>query len=166
MTIASLPILIPFPPPFPTLISIPMMIFSFQLMLGYHSPKLPKRFSNLSISRNILATIIEKSSPYISKAESLVHPRLLFLSDEFFKRIIGFFGCIFTISVLIPLPLTNLIPGLGYLIAAFGLLGRDGLIILIGLILGCIGTALTAATLFLGVGFFNIAKDWFLQIFS
>jgi hypothetical protein len=165
MTISSLPILIPIPPPFPTLISIPMMIFSFQLMLGYHSPKLPKRFSNFSISRNILATIIEKSSPYIRKAESLVHPRLPVLSDEFFKRVIGFFGCIFTISVLIPLPLTNLIPGLGYMIAAFGLLGRDGLIILIGLTVGCVGTLLTAITLFLGVEVIGIIKDWFLQIF-
>ncbi|MFT6106043.1 MAG: hypothetical protein ACJA0S_000422 [Rickettsiales bacterium] len=165
MTISSLAILIPLPPPFPSLIAIPMMIFSFQLMLGYHSPKLPKRFSNFSISRNILATIIEKSSPFIRKAESFVHPRLLVLSDDFFKRVIGFFGCIFTLSVLIPIPLTNLIPGLGYLIASFGLLGRDGLIILIGLVIGCIGTALTAITLFIGVEFLHIIKNWFLQIF-
>jgi hypothetical protein len=166
MTIVSLPILIPLPPPFPSLISIPMMIFSFQLMLGFESPKLPKRFSNISIKRSILATIIEKSSPYIRKAESLVHPRLLILSDQFFKRIIGFFCFIFAMSVLLPLPLSNLIPGLGYLLASFGLLGRDGLIIILGLVVGCIGTLFTIIAVFLGVEVFNIVKDWFLQIFS
>jgi hypothetical protein len=72
MTIFSLPIIIPLPPPFPSLISIPMVVFSFQMMIGCKSPRLPKRLSNLSISRNVLAMMIEKSAPYIRKAESFV----------------------------------------------------------------------------------------------
>ncbi|MFT5703183.1 MAG: hypothetical protein ACJAZX_001511 [Rickettsiales bacterium] len=165
MTIFSLPILIPLPPPFPSLVSIPMMIFSFQMMIGFHSPKLPKKLSNLSIKRHILATMIEKSAPYIRKAETIVRPRLLIFSSDWFHQIIGFFCFMFSLSVLIPVPLSNFIPGMGVLIASFGVLRRDGVMILIGLLLGCLGIVITIIALLLGVEAFGILKNWVLTIF-
>jgi hypothetical protein len=164
MTIFSLPIIIPLPPPFPSLISIPMVIFSFQMMVGYKSPRLPKKFSNLSVKRSVLAMMVEKSAPYIAKAETLVRPRLLILSSSWFRQIIGMFCFIFSMSVLLPLPLSNFIPGMGVLIASFGLLGKDGVIILLGLIIGCIGIAITATAVLLGVEAFNFIKDFFLNL--
>lgn len=166
MTIFSLPIIIPLPPPFPSLISIPMVVFSFQMMIGCKSPRLPKRLSNLSISRNVLAMMIEKSAPYIRKAESFVRPRLLIFSSRWFHQIIGLFCFIFSMSVLLPMPLSNFIPGMGILIASFGLLGRDGLIILSGLIVGCIGIVITTTAVLLGVEAIYIVKNWFLHWFS
>ena len=163
MTIFSLPILIPLPPPFPSLISIPMVIFSFQMMVGYKSPHLPKRFSNFSVSRHVLATMVEKSSPYIRKAESFVHPRLPIFSSDWFVKIIGFFCFVFSMSVLLPMPLSNFIPGMGVMIASFGLLGKDGVVILIGLLIGCIGLAITTTAVFLGVGAIYLLKDWILN---
>ena len=166
MTIFSLPIIIPLPPPFPSLISIPMVIFSFQMMIGYKSPKLPKKLSNLSVSRSVLAMMIEKSSPYIKKAESFVKPRLSMLSTDWFRQIIGLFCFTFSMSVLLPLPLSNFIPGMGVLIASFGLLGRDGVIILSGLVIGCVGIAVTATAVLLGVEALYIIKDFVLHLFS
>ncbi len=165
MTIFSLPIIIPLPPPFPSLISIPMVVFSFQMMLGYKSPRLPKRLSNLSVSRNVLAMMIEKSAPYIRKAETLVKPRLAIFSSGWFHQIIGLFCFIFSMSVLLPMPLSNFIPGMGVLIASFGLLGRDGVMILSGLIIGCIGITITTTAVFLGVEAIYIIKDWVLNWF-
>ena len=165
MTIFSLPIIIPLPPPFPSLISIPMVIFSFQMMVGYKSPRLPKKLSNLSVSRNVLAMMVEKSAPYIRKAESFVRPRLSMLSSDWFRKIIGFFCFAFSMSVLLPLPLSNFIPGMGVLIASFGLLGRDGVIILSGLLIGCIGIAITATAVFLGVEALYFIKDFILNLF-
>lgn len=165
MTIFSLPIIIPLPPPFPSIISIPMVLFSFQMMIGYKSPHLPKMFSNLSVSRKILALMIEKSSPYIKKAESIVRPRFMMLSSDFAIRVIGLFCFIFSMSVLLPMPLSNFIPGMGVLITSFGLLGRDGLIILFGLIIGSLGVLITSAAIFLGVeaiyALTKIVTNWF-----
>ncbi len=166
MTIFSLPIIIPLPPPFPSLISIPMVVLSFQMMIGYTSPKLPKKLSNLSVSRNILAMMVEKSSPYIRKAESFVKPRLSMLSSNWFKKIIGMFCFVFSMSVLLPMPLSNFIPGMGVLIASFGLLGRDGVIILLGLTIGCIGVIVTTVAVLLGVEALYFIKDFFLNWFS
>jgi len=165
MTIFSLPIIIPLPPPFPSLISIPMVVFSFQMMIGCKSPRLPEKLSNLSVKRSVLAMMVEKSAPYIRKAETFVKPRLSMLSSDWFRRVIGLFCFVFSMSVLLPMPLSNFIPGMGVLIASFGLLGKDGIIILLGLTIGSIGVVITTIAVLLGVEAFNFIKDFFLHLF-
>ncbi len=58
----SFPILIPLPPPLPSLIALPLIIFSLQMMAGLTAPKLPKIISQKSIERQLVAKIIEKAS--------------------------------------------------------------------------------------------------------
>ena len=69
------------------------------------------------------------------------------------KRIIGFFVLLFSSFVLLPIPLSNFVPGLGVLIISFGLLGKDGLVIILGIVVGGFGMALSLATLMLGAEF-------------
>ena len=162
----SLPIFIPLPPPFPSLISLPLLIFAVQMVVGLKAPKLPKIISRKTIKRAVLANIIEKSSIYFAKAEKLLKPRLTFLSKGIFERIVGFFILIFSISVLLPLPLGNLLPGVGILITSFGLIGKDGLVIILGLLVGLIGIAVTTiASVFLLVEFFGIIKNVVVGLF-
>lgn len=163
--IFALPILIPLPPPFPTLISVPLVIFSFQMMIGYPSPKLPKRFSKMSVKRSVLAMMVEKSAPYFKKADRLLKPRMLFLSQGVAERVVGFFVFIFAMSVFLPLPLSNYIPGIGILITSFGLIGRDGLVVLIGMITGLIGIAITTIAVIFGVEAIYMIKNIITNLF-
>ncbi len=158
MMIFAFGIVIPLPPPFPSIISIPLAIFSLQMALGYSAPKLPKRFSDLSVKRSVLAMLVQKSSPYIRRVERILRPRLSFMTYGIMERVIGVFTLIFSVSIFLPIPLSNFIPGLGILIISFGLLGKDGLIVIIGLIVGSIGIAITTASVFLGVEVFNYLK--------
>jgi len=48
------------------------------------------------------------------------------------------------------LPFTNFIPALGIIAMSLGLLSRDGFIILIGIVIGVIGTIFTLAIIILG----------------
>lgn len=159
MMIFAFGIVIPLPPPFPSIISIPLVIFSLQMAFGYSAPKLPKKFSDLSVKRSVLAMLVQKSSPYIRKVEKILRPRLSFMTHGIMERIIGVFTLIFSISIFLPIPLSNFIPGLGILIISFGLLGKDGLVVIIGLIVGSIGIAITTASVFLGVEAFHYLKD-------
>jgi hypothetical protein len=159
MMIFAFGIVIPLPPPFPSIISIPLAIFSLQMALGYSAPKLPKRFSDLSVKRSVLAMLVQKSSPYIRRVERILRPRLSFMTRGVMERVIGVFTLIFSASIFLPIPLSNFIPGLGILIISFGLLGKDGLIVIIGLTVGSIGIAITTASVFLGVEAFNYLKD-------
>ena len=151
MMIFALPIIIPLPPPLPSIMSVPVVVFSFQMMVGFSSPKLPKRLSNIAIKRSILAMLVEKSAPYLSKAEKLLKPRLSFFSSSWFEKIIGFFTFIFSLLVLLPIPFSNFLPGLGVLVTSFGLIGRDGLVIITGLAIGIIGAIIVAITLLFGI---------------
>ena len=64
---------------------------------------------------------------------------------------------IFCASILVPLPATNTTPGIALAIAALGLLTRDGLLIIAGLILGLVWITLL---LVFGYAMIDIAKDF------
>jgi len=85
-----------------------------------------------------------------------VRPRLGFLTSGRFDRLIGLLFCVFCASILVPLPLTNTVPGFAVAIAAFGLLSKDGLLLLGGLVLGSIWVSLLVMAPFLGLAAFSI----------
>ncbi len=164
MMIFSFGVMVPLPPPFPSVISIPLVLFSLQMMAGYRSPKLPKRFAKLSVKRSTLATLVRRLSPYISRVESILRPRLSFITTPAAERFVGFFIFSFAVFILLPMPLSNFIPGLGILIISFGMLSKDGLAVLCGITLGLSGMALSIAAIFLGVEALHYIKDWFLTL--
>ena len=79
-----------------------------------------------------------------------MRPRLYFASSKKGEQVIGVFALIFSISIAVPLPLTNFIPAIAISIMALGLLSRDGLIIIMGMIIGIIGCSVTFTVLFFG----------------
>lgn len=161
MMVFAFGIIIPLPPPFPSIIALPLVIFSAQMMWGYSAPKLPKRFSNLSVSRRVVAMLIQRSAPYIGKVERILRPRLSFMTTHRAERIVGFFTLIFSSFILLPIPLSNFIPGLGILIISFGLLGKDGLVVIFGIAVGLTGMAISITAVLLGVEAIHYIKNFF-----
>ncbi len=161
MMIFAFGVIIPMPPPVPGIISIPLVIFSLQMIAGYSSPKLPKKFSDMSVKRSVLAMLVQKSSPYIRKVERLLQPRWAFMTSQVAERVIGIFTLLFSVFVLLPLPLSNFLPGLGVLIISFGLLGKDGLVIVAGIVVGMVGIAVSITTVLIGVEALHYLKIFF-----
>lgn len=152
-------IIIPLPPPFPSIISIPLVIFAMQMMLGYKAPKLPARFAKMTIKRSVLATLVRKSSPYINKVEKILRPRLFFMTTILAERIVGGFIFAFASFILLPMPLSNFIPGVGILIISFGLTSKDGLAVILGIITGLTGIAISVTAVLLGVEALHYLKN-------
>ncbi len=153
MMIFAFGIIIPTPPPFPSIISTPLVIFSYQMFKGYSSPRLPKKFINLSVKRSVLAMLVQKSSSLIRKIEKFLKPRYHFMNKPLAEKITGFFMLLFSSFIVLPMPLSNYIPGLGILIASFGMLSKDGLVVILGIIVGCMGIAISTIAIFLGIEF-------------
>ncbi|SDX90924.1 exopolysaccharide biosynthesis protein [Nitrosomonas sp. Nm33] len=145
LAIAALPICLPIPAPpgYTTFFSIPLFIFSIQMMWGMKSPWLPGWISKKEISKKSLEKLIVKATTWLRKIESYLHPRLTYISVRAWERIIGIFAFIFTISIALPIPLVNVPPGWGILIMSLGLLNKDGLTIIVGMIVGTIGIGIT-----------------------
>lgn len=150
MFLFSLAIIIPVPPPIPSITAIPLLFFAFQMAIGTDSIWIPKWLGNLSIKRSTLAMIFEKSFPMIRRFERITKMRMCFMSSQIGERIIGVLSFIFALSILVPLPFTNLLPGIGIMIMSFGLIGKDGLIVALGIMIGIWGVAFTIAVLLLG----------------
>ena len=149
MAIAALPIClpVPVPPGYTTLFSIPLFIFSVQMILGMRAPWLPAWIEKKSIQRSSLEKIVAKASPWLKKIEHRMQPRMTYISVRTWERMIGIFAFVFTVSIALPIPLTNFPPGWGILIMSLGLLSRDGITILIGMIIGTIGIGITMIVL-------------------
>lgn len=152
MAIAALPLCIPVPVPpgYTTIFAIPLFIIAIQMVWGLDSPWLPKWLEKKEITRKSLARLVEKATPLLRKIEKLLKPRLTYIEVHTWEKVIGLFAFVFTISIAIPLPLTNLPPGYGILIMSLGLLSKDGITIIIGMIIGVLGVGITAIILILG----------------
>lgn len=149
LAIAALPLClpVPVPPGYTTFFSIPLFIFSVQMMWGMQAPWVPKWLAEKRIQKERLEKLIEKGAPWLRKIESYLHPRLTYISVRAWERIIGIFAFIFSVSIALPIPLTNFPPGWGILIMSLGLLSKDGLTIIVGMIVGTIGVGITMVIL-------------------
>ncbi len=159
LMIFALGIIIPLPPPFPSVIAVPLVIFSWQMAIGLKAPKLPQRFAKLTLKRSVLAMLVQKSSPYLQKVETILRPRLIFMTSPRAERFIGFMSLLFSLFVFLPIPLSNFIPGVGVLLISFGLLGKDGLAMILGIITGLVGITISILTVVLGVEFLHYLKN-------
>ncbi len=135
----ALPNLFPaFLPPIPTLFAIPLSFFCVQMILRFEAPHLPGIIARRRLKRSSLQTAITKSMPYMKKVESIIRPRMEFMTSNTAERYLGVFMLLFSLTVAVPLPMTNFIPSIALLCIGIGILGKDGLAVSIGLVIGIV----------------------------
>ncbi len=137
----SLPVAIPlpYPPGFTTVMGIPLMILSIQMLLGNKKVSLPQKINDYELKNSTLRAISDKVVPRLVSVEKYVKPRFSFAKSVYCEQFIGFISLLAAFSVALPIPLTNAIPALGIAVMALGLLNRDGLVIIVGFFITVIG---------------------------
>lgn len=141
---------VPVPPGMTALPALPLLLFSIQMIMGMDSPWLPKWLGEKRVKRQTLAHVIEKGAPFLQKIERFLQPRFSFASSAKGEKIVGIFCMVFSISIAIPLPLTNFIPALGIVFLSLGLLSKDGIAIVLGMIIGSSGLLVTTTVILFG----------------
>ncbi|MEM9670172.1 MAG: exopolysaccharide biosynthesis protein [Pseudomonadota bacterium] len=132
----SMPVSVPFLYGVPQVVAVPMLALAAQMVIGRHEPWLPSRLAARTISKSGLQQMARGARKWFGWVERLAYPRLTFLASRPAERLIGVFLLVFCASILVPLPATNTVPGIAVAIVGFGLLAKDGLLILPGLALG------------------------------
>ncbi len=140
--ILALPCCIPFLYIVPQIVALPMIAIAAQMAIGRHEPWLPSKLAARQIDKAGLASTARGGRKWFGWVEAIARPRLTFLSGKGPERGIGLVLCLFCASILVPLPGTNTVPGFAVALTAFGLMARDGILILAGLILGSAWIAL------------------------
>lgn len=138
---------LPVPPGVNVILASPLLFLTVQQMAGAHRVWLPPFILNRRIKRDLFAKTMNTVLPWVRRIEKFTRPRLGFMTRGIFSHLIGLFGVIMALSVMVPLPLTNTVPSFGICMMAIGVLMRDGLAVLAGAAVG-----LTWITLLLVLG--------------
>lgn len=138
--IFAVPNVIPVPPGVSTVLGAPLLFLSVQLMFGLR-PWLPALVAKRSISREDLATLVRRVVPWLARAEKLLRPRVRVLAGPPAEYLVGFVCLLLACILVLPIPLGNALPALAISLMALGVLERDGLWVLGGLVAAVVSVA-------------------------
>ncbi|MBB3808968.1 exopolysaccharide biosynthesis protein [Pseudochelatococcus contaminans] len=133
MFIFAFPNILPTPPGTSAVLGLPLVFLSAQLMFG-RKPWLPKVIASRSMARKDFAAVTERAVPWLFRAEKLLRPRLIVLASPPAEYVTGAICFLLSVILLLPIPLGNMLPALAICLFSLGILGRDGVWILLGVV--------------------------------
>jgi hypothetical protein len=145
--IFAVPNVVPLPPGVSTVLGAPLLFLSAQLMFGLR-PWLPTLVSKRSIAREDLAVLVRRVVPWLAKAEKLLRPRMRGLASPPVEYLVGLVSLLLAVIMVLPIPLGNALPALAISLMALGVLERDGLWVLGGLVTAGVSVAVVYGVVF------------------
>jgi hypothetical protein len=123
-----------------TLLGLPLLLLSLQLVIGSPRPWFPRSVSARSMERSAFARMVASIRPRLQRFEKLLKPRLLPLTSTWGERVIGLCCLVAAALVFLPIPFGNLLPAVALCAFGLALMERDGVLVLLGL--GALGFGL------------------------
>ncbi|WDI32821.1 exopolysaccharide biosynthesis protein [Hyphococcus flavus] len=157
LLLLALPCCLPFVYLLPQIVALPMLALAGQLAAGGRHPWLPKKLHERSFSLDAFQSVLTRAEKYVGWVERIATPRLKPVTGRVGVRLVGGLALIPIASILTPLPSTNTVPGIGVAIMALGLIERDGVLVILGLLLGFMWVFLL---LFLGAEAVDLIRGW------
>lgn len=148
LLVLAIPNLIPFPTPgLSAILGMPLLILTFQLMLGIHTPWFPKTILNRQIQTEHIRRLLHYVLPYLGKIENFIMPRWTWLAKYPADRAIAFLCVLLSLTIMLPVPLGNAIPALAICFFAIAILECDGLFVIVGIFFTLASIALISTVL-------------------
>ena len=109
------------------------------MLLGSKKVQLPKKINEYELNNATLKAISDKVVPKLVSVEKYIRPRMAFAKSVYCEQMVGLISLVAAFSIALPIPLTNALPALGISVMSLGLLNRDGLVILGGVLITVFG---------------------------
>jgi hypothetical protein len=155
MFIFAVPNIIPTPPGTSAILGLPLVILTWQVLIGRQSLWLPAIVRQRRISRELIASFVSKVTPIMARLERVLKPRIgILVSSDAAERVIGLVTFPLAVALFLPIPFGNILPAAAIACIALGLAERDGLAVAVGYALSLASVALLAAissALYIGV---------------
>jgi len=130
--VLTLPVLLPLPPGVSMVLALPLLVVAPQIVAGRKRVWLPPMLARRTVDRRELAKLLRRLLPMIKRAETVVRPRLSFLTGRVGACMVGLACTLIALVLVLPIPFANLVPALAMGVFAIGLTRRDGLVVLGG----------------------------------
>lgn len=140
-----------------SIMSLPIILFSLQLLFGRVKPSIPNRFNQKKFSADTITLNIRKSLKWLNRLTLFAKPRLPFLNQLIFIRLAAFFCLILAIVILIPGPFTNTPPGIAIVLFGCALAERDGILLLVSFALSILAFLISMTAI---VALFQLIQAW------
>jgi hypothetical protein len=100
------------------------------------------------MSRDDFQSLIRRIGPWLARAEKLLKPRMTSLALPPMEYMIGLVCLLLAVLLALPIPLGNMLPALAISLIALGVLERDGLWVLAGLITAGLAIVVVSGVVF------------------
>jgi hypothetical protein len=145
MLIFALPCCLPMPPGIPTVCGIALCIIALNLIAARRRLWLPGAIADKSLARADLRRTVDRVLPMMQRLERICRPRLAPLTEPLGKVLIGIVVLLLGLVMVLPIPfLGNMPPGAAASVIAIGVIERDGLVVLIGLVVSVAAIAIAS----------------------
>lgn len=144
IVLLALPNCLPMPPPIPLVCGLLLAFVAVQIIFGRSTPWLPNALLNRSIASVDVERAVARALPAFRRLERFSRPRMTFLDTPLTMRLMGVVILVMALGLLFAPPFVGQIPmGLAVCLVGLGLVERDGVVILSGLVIGAIGLMLS-----------------------
>ncbi|HJR71186.1 MAG TPA: exopolysaccharide biosynthesis protein [Gammaproteobacteria bacterium] len=145
LLVFALPCSLPMPPGIPTVCGVALVIIALNLIAARQRLWLPGAIADKSVARADLQRIVERAVPYLERLERVCKPRFAIVTEPVGKVLIGLVILVLGFIMILPIPfLGNIPPGFAATFIAIGMTERDGLVVLIGLLVSAIAIAVAS----------------------
>ncbi len=143
----ALPNVLPVPPGTSVVLGTPLVFLAAQLALG-RAPWLPSVIMQRSMLRADFASLVRRMAPWLVRGERLLRPRLMALTTPPIEYVVGLVCLALALVLALPIPLGNVLPALAICLLALGVLERDGLWVLAGLLTTAVSAAVVSGVIY------------------
>jgi len=144
IVLLALPNCLPMPPPIPLVCGLLLALVAVQIVYGRPTPWLPNTLLNRSIASVDVERAVTRALPVFRRLERFSRPRMTFLDTPFAMRLMGLVILVMAFGLLFAPPFVGQIPmGLAICLVGLGLVERDGIVVLFGLVIGTFGLTLS-----------------------
>jgi hypothetical protein len=151
---------IPLPPGTNTVIAIPLVLISAQMVFGRASPWFPARIDRRGVTKVELETLIAKMGWFEARAERIFQPRLGHLTGPSATRVIGAVCMVLSLIAGLPILMIHNAPAVAIVLFGLALIYRDGVLVIVASIAAVLSVLFDAALIIWGVAALKFLVGW------
>jgi hypothetical protein len=133
-----------------TLFGVPLIYITVQLALGFSQPRFPRYLLSRSVDAGDFNKTIDRLVPIVMRIEKYLRARFTVLVTPLGERVIGAVSLLMAIILALPIVLANGPSALAMSLFAVAILERDGLFVILGLIVSIATAAITTTVITVG----------------